>query len=225
VSVAVDAQRPLARRLRGDRTVSVERLDNVYPQADPSILVYSVTKRRLRPGRLPTLQGVLLTDAVAAVAIGALVRRGEPMRQVPLCFRDRAGNGQMVIAPVGMTLGDAIRRAGFDRLPHLRQGALLSERVATREQAIGSGELVFHALADAPPVTADACVRCGWCLDVCPTRVSPVALLDARQQGNHLDLADAAGLHACVECGLCSFVCPSRLDLLTAIRQLKSAAS
>ena len=35
-----------------------------------SLMVYSLTHRRLRPGNLPTTRGVLVLDAAAAMAIG-----------------------------------------------------------------------------------------------------------------------------------------------------------
>jgi hypothetical protein len=57
---------------------AVDRIANPYPQADPTLLLYTLLERRLRPNRLPTEVGVILLDAPAAIAIGALIMADRP---------------------------------------------------------------------------------------------------------------------------------------------------
>ncbi len=70
---------------------------------------------------------------------------------------------------------------------------------------------------------ATPCFSCGWCLDVCPTGLNPVNLLDLAeraQRGIETAAVNAdmrsfearESLH-CIGCGLCSYVCPTRLPL------------
>ena len=54
----------------------------------------------------------------------------------------------------------------------------------------------------------EKCDGCGWCVENCPVRINPAALLEAAQD-NDLDMAETYGLHACIECGICMSACPT----------------
>jgi electron transport complex protein RnfC len=54
---------PLRRELRRASVDIVPVLAD-YPQADPTLLVYTLLRRRLRPGRLPVERGVVVLDGV-----------------------------------------------------------------------------------------------------------------------------------------------------------------
>jgi electron transport complex protein RnfC len=94
----------------------------------------------------------------------------------------------------------------------------------TPDAVLGSGELTLHVTLPEPVRSPQPCVRCGWCLEACPTRVQPAGVLEAAQRGDY-QMAERAGLHACIECGLCTYVCPSRLPLLESIRWWRGLAA
>jgi len=64
------------------------------------------------------------------------------------------------------------------------------------------------------------CVRCGYCIDVCPQNLVP-ALLGEYSANGLLSEAQELDLFACIECGLCAYVCPSKIPLLEQIREGK----
>lgn len=68
------------------------------------------------------------------------------------------------------------------------------------------------------------CVRCGYCLDVCPQNLFPVMLGEYSANGLVSDAVNI-DLMACIECGLCAYVCPSKIPLLEQIRKGKRAAT
>jgi electron transport complex protein RnfC len=195
-------------------------LHNDYPQADPSLLLYSLLRRRLRPGQLPTDCRVLLFDAAAAAEAGP---EAGPVR---VAVRDHfASQTHLLSAEAGTPLADVLRFVGFDPAAvTLRAGEFLRDRFVRPDAAVtAAGERVFHASAPTLAANPDPCVRCGWCVEACPTRIHPAGLLDAAQRGDAA-LADRYGLSGCIECGICSYVCPTRLPLLAAIRGLRSGA-
>ena len=57
------------------------------------------------------------------------------------------------------------------------------------------------------------CIRCGYCIDVCPVDIYPVLIMEASelytQPGNLDDLYP----EDCIGCGLCSFVCPGQIRI------------
>jgi Na+-translocating ferredoxin:NAD+ oxidoreductase subunit C len=195
--------------------VSVFELPNSYPQADPTMLIYALMGRRLKPSSLPTEHGVVLVDAPAAAAFG-----GETV--VPLAVVEQlTGRVVYLEAAAGTTLGDALAAAGFGTEgATLFGGDFLRKSRVLPSQIAGAGELAIHILAPLAAPAAQPCIRCGWCALVCPTRVSPAWLLEAAQHHDER-LARRGGRDACIECGLCDQVCPSRLPLLETIRLLK----
>jgi electron transport complex protein RnfC len=214
---------PLRRELRKASAEIVPVLAD-YPQAEPTLLIYTLLRRRLRPGRLPVEQGVLLLDAVSAVAVGRATAREQPMLQTPVAVRDHLrGRSHLLVAPIGSSVRHVLDQL---KLPHegvtLLRGDVLRDQPTTPEAIIAGGELTLHVLPATTPVNPEPCIRCGWCVQTCPTAVEPAGVLEAAQRED-LDLADRHGLGACIECGICAYMCPSHLPLLQAIRTLKDS--
>lgn len=200
----------------------VEAIINDYPQADPTLMLYTLLNRRLRPGRLPTDQGVILIDAAAAIAIGRDALLEEPMLQSPMVLRDHTLNhSHYLTVPVGMTLAEMCQLAGVEWRHRVhRAGDLLRDVPIQPDAVVGGGELIFHISLPSALINPNPCIRCGWCVDACPTRVQPAAVLEASQRRD-VEMAEQAGIEACIECGVCSYVCPSQLPILGGIRKMR----
>jgi Na+-translocating ferredoxin:NAD+ oxidoreductase subunit C len=198
---------------------------NDYPQADPTLMLYSVTHRKLKPGRLPTSQGVLLLDAVAALAVGNAAE-GRAMLSTPLAIHLHLFNRQHFLeAPVGTSLASVLQHLEVSqpKVLTLRGGDLLRDLRVSPDCIVSGSETVLHATPPELPDNAEPCIRCGWCLTACPTLVQPAMVLEAAQREN-AKWAVRSGIHACIECGLCSHVCPSRLPILQAIREMRKTS-
>ncbi|MGD0541689.1 MAG: 4Fe-4S dicluster domain-containing protein [Tepidisphaeraceae bacterium] len=205
--------------------LEVVELANDYPQADPTLMVYSLTNRRLRPGNLPTTQGVLVVDAAAAWAIGQTAR-GLAMLSSPLAVHDhlRRRSHYLDVA-VGTPLQYVLEKiSGWEEGFVVRGGDLLRDLRLRIDAVIGGGELTIHLTGPEVDVIPEPCIRCAWCMEACPTLVYPASVLEGAQR-RELRLAQRAGLEACIECGVCAHVCPSRLPILDAIRDIRNQRS
>jgi len=213
----------LARKAGAGAKIKVVTIENDYPQSDPTLLIYALTGRRLRPGHLPTVVKTLVLDGVAAAAVGRCIERGEPMLSVPVEIRDSTrARTHVAVAAVGTPLSFVLESMGLKNQFTLRGGAALRDvRLAADAIVSGMGELSVDAGMLSAPNNPDPCIRSGWCVENCPVRINPAALLEAAQD-NDSAMAETYGLDACIECGICSYVCPSRLPLLKAIRDLRT---
>ncbi len=193
-----------------------------YPQAHPTLLLYNLLDRKLRPSRLPTEAGVLQVDTTAAIAVGRCAGREQPMYQSPIAIRDLGNHkSHYVVAPIGMSIRQVLAQVGIDTdFIELRGGAALRESQIHLDSVVSGAELNLHVIHRPISVVPDPCIRCGWCAESCPTRIQPAGLLEAAQRDDR-PLGERYGLEACIECGVCTHVCPARLPLLGSIRKLK----
>jgi len=168
---------------------------------------------------------VLLLDAAAALAVGNAAA-AQPLLTTPLAVHDHFHRrAHFLEVPIGMRLGDILDALGIAPDPSmLRGGDLLRDLRLWRDCVISGAELAIHVTAPDPPLNPDPCMRCGWCLETCPTLLHPAVVLEAAQRHDSA-MARRAGIDSCIECGLCSYVCPSRLPLLASIRTMRSLMS
>lgn len=206
---------PIEKAVRQTQCAIVE-LANDYPQGDPTILIYTLTGRRLPPGHLPVEQGIILLDAPAALAIAT--GRG----LVSMAVLDHRRHIAVFLdTPIGTPLREVLTSAGIQPNAKIFGGDWPRQREVDPNMPAGTGELTLHV---APPTQApdpQPCIRCGWCVEVCPTLAHPALLLEAAQKRNPRK-AKRAGLSACIECGVCDVICPSHLPILAGIRQIKA---
>ncbi len=215
---------PLERLWRKAGFVMVQN-PHRYPQSHPTLVLYNLLDRKLRPGRLPVESGVMLLDAAAAIAVGRCAGREQPMFQSPIGIRD-LGTRQSyyAVAPIGMSVRQVLEQVGIDSDGvDIRGGAALRESMVALDAVVSGTELNLHVIHSPVSLVPDPCIRCGWCSESCPTRVQPAGLLEAAQREDR-NLGEHYGLEACIECGVCTHVCPARSPLLSSIRKLKGLA-
>lgn len=210
-----------ARQACRQLNVQFIRLTNPYPQAHPTLLLHAVLERKLKPARLPTEAGVILLDSPAAIAIGRVVLSNASITTVPVgVYHHPTRTSAYAEVDVGTPVEQVLRAFDIEATrATIFAGDVLRDQPARLSDPIGAGELTFHILTAEANVNPDPCIRCGWCLEVCPTRIHPAGLLDAAQRRDR-ELGRFFGVDACIECGMCTYVCPSRLPLLQSIRTI-----
>jgi electron transport complex protein RnfC len=61
------------------------------------------------------------------------------------------------------------------------------------------------------------CIRCGMCVDVCPTGLLPTVLGKLAHE-KRFDVCMDYHILDCMECGSCAYVCPSKIPIVQLIR-------
>jgi electron transport complex protein RnfC len=157
-----------------------------------------------------------------------VARGARLVRREPVAVRDHRGDVSLM-ADIwrGTRAIDVLTTLGLveseEDAVSLRGGDFLRDLELPLEAVLDGGELLLHVASPAPlAVIPEPCIRCGWCLDICPTHVHPAGVLEASQRQDAV-MAEQFGVEACIECGLCSYICPSRLPLLEAARERKGA--
>lgn len=200
--------------------VRVIDLPNRYPIGVAPLLVQAILGREIPTGRSSIDIGavVLSVGAVFHLARAIIDRIPQTAHLTTVAGESIANPGNYWIA-AGTSVAHILEHVGgrtdSDRL--IVGGPMTGKIVQHQDVVLTPRCPSMLALPDSTnEARSSACVRCGWCAEVCPMRLEPAALLRTIELQQH---RRTARLHvgACIECGLCSYVCPSLLPLASSI--------
>lgn len=178
-------------------------VDLAYPAGDERRLVAHVTGRQVPSSGFATDVGVLVLNVATLYAIHDAVAHDRALRRRIVTV---AGDDTWVA--IGTPLADLLPADEGYRI----QGPLTGRDVLVDQVVEATTFSVDRARR-----SAWACIRCGWCADVCPEDLAPERLHRTHQS----EQTDPTAFD-CIECGACTAACPSGLDLVNEFRELKS---
>ncbi len=220
----------------GDLDVRVQPLDVKYPQGAEKMLIQAVKGVEVPSGKLPGHVGVLVQNAASVATIAEVFETGLPLVERIVTVTGRGvRRPSNLLVPVGTKLGDLLEACG-GMTPDAREivfgGPMMGASQANLETPLTKGTTGVVVLSEAECRTqpAEACIKCGRCLDACPVFLNPQLLGKLAKAGRY-DEMTAGHLADCMVCGCCSYVCPSNIPLSQqfqaakiAIRQRKAVA-
>jgi len=199
-------------------SVRVLGVSDRYPQSKPVLLVRTLAGIEVPADRRPLDAGIWVCDVRTALDVRRAWLEGRAAT-----WRTATITGDAVVAPgnyrfaAGCTIRDVIDPIGLVDTPRriVFGGMWNGHAVRTPDTVLTKRTWCLIVDSRNRPVhrAAIACIRCGDCLEVCPVRLDPRALLEAAER-NRPDLAARRHPHACLDCGLCDYVCPSSLPLM-----------
>ena len=209
--------------------MSVKVLETKYPQGAERQLIYATTKRAIHAAMLPADAGCIVDNVETLIAINQAVRFGKPlMERVVTVSGDDIQNPGNFRVPIGMNhreLVDAV--GGFITEPQklISGGPMMGFAMVTLDAPVTktSSSILAFQKDEAAEAKETACINCGRCVEVCPSRIIPSRLADLSERHNEEGFVKMNGLE-CVECGSCSFVCPAKRNLKQAIGSMRKIA-
>ena len=192
-----------------------------YPQGSVRQLITAITGKQVPANGLPMDVGIVVNNVETAAAVQAAIETGMPLiERVVTVSGEGVKDPQNLLVRIGTPIGEVIAAAGgFSGTPKqvIIGGPLTG--VAQSDMLVpvtkcNTGILVFNELKKTNK--PEPCIRCGRCVDACPSYLMPSTLANLSDFGK-FDQAVEMGLLACVECGSCSYVCPAHRFLLQSI--------
>ena len=222
----MDAVAKLKEAAAGESNIEVKVLKTKYPQGAERQLIYASTGRKINSSMLPADAGCVVDNIDTVIAIYRAVCLSTPlMRRIVTVTGDAIANPQNYEVKIGMSYAELLEEAGgFAKEP---------------EKVISGGPMMGIALFDLNvPVTKTssallaftedqvakyeptACIRCGRCVKVCPSRLIPQKMME---YSDHFDDEGFQAVHGmeCYECGTCTYVCPARRRLTQSFKQTR----
>ncbi|MEE8170156.1 MAG: RnfABCDGE type electron transport complex subunit D, partial [Phycisphaerae bacterium] len=209
------------RRLKNQNTgideapcLESHRLEGTYPQCHPAVLTRCVTGTETPPGLLVRATGHWVVAASTLLALSDYLDAGRPRMHVPLLLGAPHGVRRLRV-PLGTRISSLIHAyAGETEIARIVAGGWLTGTTAGRSDAvIDAGVSALWVFDEVPHRRPIPCIRCGSCVDACPSKLMPSELYDRLAASTSGVQAHAADLAACIGCGLCTYVCPSHLPL------------
>ena len=207
--------------------VSVRSLKTIYPQGAEKMLIYSLTGRKVPPGKLPSDVKTLVMNISTLRFIGKYMKNGIPLVRKRLTLDGSALNSPgNVNVPIGAKIPDIIAAAGgthTDPSKILMGGAMMGVALDRPDCGIikaNNAILVFGKKeAQIPPESP--CIHCGRCVSVCPMHLMPTGI-DSAARRQDTDELEYYYVMDCIECGCCTYTCPAKRYLTQSIRNGKT---
>ena len=224
-----DCIEKLQEAIKDEPRMEVRVLQTKYPQGAERQLIYALTKRAINSSMLPADAGCIVDNVETLVGIHNAVVTGRPLLE-----RVVTVSGDAVVHPgnfkvlLGTNHQEVIEAAGgFNCSPEkvISGGPMMGFAMISLDTPItktSSSILAFEKDVVAKS-TESACINCGRCVEVCPSRIIPSRLADFAQRFNEEAFLEWNGLE-CVECGSCSYVCPAKRQLKQSIGAMRKIA-
>lgn len=211
---------------KDEERISVKALKTKYPQGAERQLIYAATGRAINSSMLPADAGCVVDNVDTIVAIYHAVKNGKPlMNRIVTVTGDAVNDPCNFYVRIGMNYNDLIEEAGgFKTEPEkvvsggpMMGFALFDLNVPTTKTA---SALLCLTKDEVSAMEPSACINCGKCAEVCPSRLIPKKLAVCADHGDEESFAACHGME-CVECGCCSFVCPAKRHITQSIKSMR----
>ena len=221
-----DAIKSMKEAVKNEENLEIAELQTKYPQGGEKSLIYAVTKREVPSGGLPMDVGAVVQNIGTVSALSDAITTGMPVVQRVVTITGSAvKEPKNLLVKIGTKFEDVINQCGGyteDLGKLINGGPMMGISQFTDQVPVikgTSGILVLNEL-DAQKPEPSNCIRCGKCVDICPSGLQPLRI-SRNSLLRRFEEAEAYNAMDCIECGSCSFICPSKRPLVDAIRVAK----
>ncbi|MCL2599761.1 MAG: electron transport complex subunit RsxC [Treponema sp.] len=203
--------------------VDVAVVKTKYPQGSEKQLINAITKREVPSGGLPLDVGCIVNNVDTVIAIHRTFVRGRPlMRKVVTLTGGAIRNPGNYKIRLGTKVSDVIEMiGGFCCSPTkvVVGGPMMGVAIFDIDVPVvkTTSGILFLTEDEARIPPEVSCIRCGQCVEHCPSGLIPIELNTDVLRENSEAFLKHNGLD-CIECGSCSYICPAKRRLSQSIR-------
>lgn len=201
-----------------------------HPQHKAPLLVKSLTDQEYPPEMIPEELGISILAGETAYSISQLINMPKPVLDKPVTILgSQLSSPKNLLVKIGSPIRDIINylQVPEEDIGKIVQGGLLSGKAlpnldypVTKQ----TNQLVIQSREELIEYPNRVCIKCGYCVEVCPMRLMPFMLSGFSETGNY-ELAEKYDIFSCIECGSCAFICPSKIPMVQWIQLGKSELS
>ncbi len=172
----------------------------------------------------PINVGIVVNNVSTVYAIYEALKYQRPMTERIVTFTgDGLKKPQNIRVKVGTLASEVIESIGgykkSGKLHFVAGGSMMGQSLPTDSIPISPnlpGVLILKE--DTKREVETICIRCGKCVDYCPSKIAPILI---KENINKPKMLKELQPERCIECGICSYICPARIELLKIVKQAK----
>jgi len=210
-------------------SISIDPLKVKYPQGSEKQLIQSTTGRIVPGFGLPFDVGTIVQNVGTTKAIYDAVVYEKPLYEKIVTISGRGiARPANLLVKIGTKLSDIVAFLGGtkpDLVKVIMGGPMMGFAIPTLDIPVTktTSGVLFLTNDEIDINPHGQCIRCGWCLDVCPMGLSPNEIGVYVEAGRAGDTSQF-GVFECFECGCCAYACPAKRPLVQFIRLAKMKA-
>ena len=220
-----DAIEAMRKACQGREGVRVQVLKTKYPQGGEKQLIEAVTGRQVPSGGLPIQAGVIVMNVATCAAVADAVIDGKPLVERIVTVTGAVRQPANLRLRIGTITEDIIGECGgfSGDVGKVIFGGAMTGMCAPNTSipiAKATGGILVLDKQDAASVEEGPCLRCGKCVEVCPSGLHPLKIKIAAD-ADRIDECKRLHVMDCTLCGSCSFICPAHRWLTASFKVAK----
>lgn len=231
--IAIEDNKPEAIKVMTELVANEPRIEvkvvkTKYPQGAERTMIYATTGRKINSSMLPADAGCVVDNVDTVVAVYMAVLESTPIiRKIITVTGDAIAKPQNFKVPTGINYAELVDEAGgFKTQPQkvvsggpMMGMALFNLNVPVMKTTSALTAMTKDEVAEYEP---SACIRCGRCVEVCPSRLIPQKMAECSERFDDEGFVALNGME-CYECGSCTYVCPAKRRLTQAFKQSRKS--
>ena len=229
--IGIENNKPEAIKLmtelvKDEPRISVCPLKTKYPQGGERSLIYAVTGRKINSSMLPADAGCIVDNVDTVISIYNAVAKSTPLiRRIISVTGDAITTPQNYSVRIGTNYEELLEASGgFKTEPEkvISGGPMMGQALFNMKMPVTKTSSALTCLSkdEVAENAPTACIRCGRCVNVCPSHVIPQMMMDAAERSDIEKFVQFDGMECC-ECGCCTYTCPAKRPLTQAFKEMR----
>jgi electron transport complex protein RnfC len=224
---AITALERVIKETPNAQNISIVTFPTKYPSGGEKQLIQLLTNQEVPAGAIPASLGIVMQNVGTTVAAYRAVVHGQPLTsRITTFVGESLTNQQNIQILLGTPIDFALSTLGYaanNNTKLIMGGPMMGFALDNPSIPVikSTNCIIAPSLEELPAqASAQECIRCGMCAEVCPASLLPQQLYWYAKAEDY-ERAQNHQLFDCIECGACSYVCPSNIPLVQYYRAAK----
>ncbi|MDD8049576.1 MAG: electron transport complex subunit RsxC [Thomasclavelia sp.] len=221
-----DAIEALQKATQNHPKITIQTLKTKYPQGGERSLIYVLTGKKIYSKMLPSDVGVIVDNIATLKAINDAVIHNLPLMNRILTFTgDAIKNPCNLLVRIGTSYKEILDNIGglkCEASKMISGGPMMGNALFSLEIPVtkNSSSLLCLSEDEVSLHEPTACIHCGRCVEVCPSRIVPQLMYKYALKSDREGFLKVDGME-CIECGCCTYVCPAKRNMTQSFKKIK----